>query len=59
MINLYQLMSKIIYLNKDIMKAKKEALIIKRNDCLLSSNYKEADKILKQIQELNDKIYYK
>lgn len=52
-------MSKVVYISKEAMKAKKEALIVKRNDCLMSCNYKEADKILKEIQDLNDKIYYK
>lgn len=52
-------MSKVLYLNKDVMKAKKEALIIERNDCIMIGNTKKAEKILKQIQVLNEQIYYK
>jgi hypothetical protein len=52
-------MSKIVYISKEVMKAKKEELIIERNNAIMSCNYKKAEKLLAEIQKLNHEIYYK
>jgi hypothetical protein len=51
-------MAKILYISKEVMKQRKEALITERNDCLMSGNYKKAEKLLLEIQKLNIEIYY-
>jgi len=51
-------MSNIKYISKEAMKQRKELLRSQRNNCLENSNYDKAEQILKEIQELNIKIYY-
>ena len=47
-------MAKIKFISIDVVREKRETLIKKRNDLLLSQRYKEADALLVELQELNE-----
>ncbi len=49
-------MGKIKFLNIDALHAERERIIKERNDCLMNCNYKKAEKLLKELQPLNDEF---
>jgi hypothetical protein len=47
-------MEKIKHISIDVVREKRETLINKRNDLLLSQRYQEANALLVELQELNE-----
>jgi hypothetical protein len=47
-------MEKIKHISIDVVREKRETLIKKRNDLLLSQRYQEANALLVELQELNE-----
>ncbi len=50
---IYQ-MKKVVFISIEAVRQKREALITKRNDLLLSQRYTEANKLLPELNELNE-----
>jgi len=45
---------KLVFISIESVRQKREALITKRNDLLLNQRYTEADKLLPELNELNE-----